>query len=124
MKPFDLEAAKRGEPIQTRDGRPVKFIAHVPEAEEPLRVIVLTESSPGFRHEDGAVHYSMGNGADLFMSSRKRTMWVNLLHPYAGDLSYGYPAHAFSTKEQADDADRSSSFTRIGNRAWLLEIEE
>lgn len=34
MKPFDLEAAKRGEPIVTRDGRKVKFVAYVPEADD------------------------------------------------------------------------------------------
>lgn len=34
MRPFDLEAAKRGEPIVTRDGRPAKFVAHVPEADD------------------------------------------------------------------------------------------
>ena len=32
MKPFDLEAAKAGAPIVTRDGRSAKFIAHVAEA--------------------------------------------------------------------------------------------
>lgn len=42
LRPFDLDAAKRGEPICTRDGSPAKFIAHVPEA-TPIfdRVIVL-----------------------------------------------------------------------------------
>ena len=39
MKPFDLEAAKRGEPIQCRDGRPVKFIGHVPEAHDHNRIV-------------------------------------------------------------------------------------
>lgn len=28
MKPFDLEAAKRGEPIITRDGVEAHFVAH------------------------------------------------------------------------------------------------
>ena len=42
LRPFDLDAAKRGEPICCRDGRPAKFIAHVPEA-TPIfdRVIAL-----------------------------------------------------------------------------------
>ena len=34
MKPFDLEAAKRGEPIVTRGGEAAKFIAHVPDADK------------------------------------------------------------------------------------------
>lgn len=30
MKPFDLEAAKRGEPIISRNGNVVEFVARVP----------------------------------------------------------------------------------------------
>lgn len=44
MKPFNLEAAKRGEPIITRDGRKAKFVAYVPEAEEFQQVLVLIDS--------------------------------------------------------------------------------
>ena len=43
MKPFDLEAAKRGEPIVTRDGRKAKFIAHVPEAKHYQKIVLLME---------------------------------------------------------------------------------
>ena len=31
MKPFDLEAAKRGEPVCARDGTPVQQLVHFPE---------------------------------------------------------------------------------------------
>lgn len=43
MKPFDLEAAKRGEPIQYRDGTPARFLLYVPEAYEDCRVFALRE---------------------------------------------------------------------------------
>ena len=42
-KPFDLEAAKRGNPILWNK-RPAKFVAHVPEAAEFYRVVVLLEN--------------------------------------------------------------------------------
>lgn len=42
-KRFDLEAAKRGEPILW-NGSPSKFIAHVPEAAEMYRVVALLEN--------------------------------------------------------------------------------
>lgn len=42
-KPIDLEAAKRGEPILW-NGSPAKFVAHVPEAAEMYRVVVLLEN--------------------------------------------------------------------------------
>lgn len=31
MKPFELHKAIAGEPLVTRDGRPAKFVAHVPD---------------------------------------------------------------------------------------------
>jgi hypothetical protein len=40
---FDLEAAKRGEPILW-NGSPAKFVAHVPEAAEMYRVVALLEN--------------------------------------------------------------------------------
>ena len=123
MKPFDLEAAKQGEPIVCRDGTPAKFIAHVPDANDARQIIVLINNFI-FTHYENGKKYPDDSDRDLFMAPKKRTFWVNLVHPYAGDSSYGYHAAAFRTKEQADDADRASSFTRIGSRAWLLEIEE
>lgn len=64
MKPFDLEAAKRGEPICLYDGEKVHFVG--------LSAM-------------GAVVYEKKNG-DLFscdpalvkMAPKKRTVWVNL----------------------------------------------
>jgi len=53
MKPFDLEAAKRGEPIVCRDGTPAKFVAHVPEKIGEDTVLVLMR---------GAVHTYYENG--------------------------------------------------------------
>ena len=41
MKPFDLEAAERGDPIQMEDGRKLEFVAYVPEARLEHRVVVL-----------------------------------------------------------------------------------
>ena len=51
MKPFDLEAAKAGAPIVTRDGRPAKFIAHVAEAHPSQRLLVLIDGDEYARSE-------------------------------------------------------------------------
>ena len=115
MKPFDLEAAKAGAPLVTRDGRPAKFIAHVAEAQPSQRLVVLI---------DGAVHTKFENGKyagspdivsdnDLFMAPVKRTVWVNV---------YGCGgATWYDTETDADDCTRGN---RLGGRAWPIEIEE
>jgi hypothetical protein len=120
MKPFDLEAAKRGTPIITRDGRKVKFIAHVPEATLNHRVVVLygdvIRTFP-----DSGKYYSSDHESvlDLFMAPRKRTVWVNL---YPENDAFCYDTEAAADNAACDDC--WGRAPRIGNRAWPLEIEE
>lgn len=78
MKPFDLEAAKRGKPIQTRDGRSVRFVGHVPEASENYRVVafVAGETYVQLYADDGKYVLGVETRHDLFMATR--TVYVNL----------------------------------------------
>ena len=62
-------------------------------------------------------YYCEGNAPrhDLFMASRKRTVWIN---PYADGTCDKY---LYATE---DDADNAQGYGRIGCRAWPLEIED
>ena len=113
MKPFDLEAAKRGEPICTRDGTPVEFVAHLPNALAWHRVVFLQSGRITTADEQG--HYTgAASVLDLFMSPRKRTVWVNL-----------YPDRSTSTWYHTErEANGSSSPDRLGGKAYPIEIEE
>jgi len=122
MKPFDLEAAKRGEPIVCRDGTPAKFIAHVPEASESSRLVVMVDTFVAPLWENGKYwSYDESHDFDLFMAPKKRTVWVNFFK-YTTDAAF------YSTKEHADEqAEYRKSVCRskrIGNRAYPVEIEE
>ena len=81
MKPFDLEAAKRGEPIVTRDGRKVTFVGHASQASKAYRLVVLIEGAeypPNF-FEDGVHQCSrQPTDEDLFMAPCKRTVYMNI----------------------------------------------
>lgn len=71
MKPFDLEAAKRGEPLVLRDGRKVRFVAHVPDAHAIQRVIVVTESGGilAYNDKNGMARLNcVADGSDLLMA--------------------------------------------------------
>ena len=117
MKPFDLEAAKAGAPLVTRDGRPAKFIAHVAEAHQNQRLLVLIDGDIHIRFEDGSYLGRGGRGGetnnDLFMAPVKRTVWVNL---YEGDCA--------RWQNTEHDADVRAGTDRLGGRAWPIEIEE
>lgn len=70
MKPFDLEAAKRGEPIVTRAGQIVSFIAHVPAALPGHRVVVLNPGRVAVGYHENGIYSALGleSRKDLFMA--------------------------------------------------------
>lgn len=118
MKPFDLEAAKAGAPLVTRDGRPAKFIARVVEARPSQRLLVLIGGVVLSIFENGKYASSPSDVSDkdLFMAPKTRTVWLNLynIHPSRG-RGYFYPSQ--------EEADEGASPKRIGDRAWPIEIE-
>ncbi|WP_416052774.1 hypothetical protein [Cupriavidus basilensis] len=80
MKPFNLEAAKAGEPIVTRDGRAAQFLGHIPECSPASRVVAYIEGQntvTGFM-ESGAFLSQGEYPEDLFMATKKRAYWVNM----------------------------------------------
>lgn len=75
-----LENVMSGHPIQTRDGNPAKFIAHVPEAREAQRLVVLVD---GFRvwtmREDGKAVEHQDSAYDILLAPKlklKREGWM------------------------------------------------
>ena len=129
MKPktylvFNLEAAKRGEPIQCRDGTPAKFIAHVPEAHPTQKIVVLLGDNIYGYFESGQRAGIKNDPADLFMAPKKRTkrtVWLNFYPMAKTMILYG----PYESEAQADEFHLDSKRTnRIGNRAYPVEIEE
>ena len=118
MKPFDLEAAKRGEPICNRYSEDCVFITHVPDANPEYRVLALTPSKEVYCFDETGFYYSDGDESehDLFMATRKRTVWVNVYPPEARNFGGSYETEAI--------ANNYAGPKRIGNRAWPLEIED
>lgn len=84
-KPFDLQAAIRGEPIVTRDGRPARFVAQVPEATHYPVIAIVSGGNAVTSHTNDGEEYNDGTESDddLFMSVTTRTVYYNL---YAGDF--------------------------------------
>jgi hypothetical protein len=80
MKPFDLEAAKRGKPVVTRDGRKVIDLHHFEhdKSELCLCVHIEGEGSPDWFHANGRDNLSDEDPSDLFMESKKRTVYINI----------------------------------------------
>ncbi len=81
MKPFNLDDAKAGKPLITRDGRSARFIAHVPEANPDVSLIVqiVKRSCPLILTERGTTNWEEDapSDYDIFMAPVKVTRWVN-----------------------------------------------
>ena len=85
LKPFDLEAAKAGKPVCTRDGRKARIICF--DKQEGLPIVVLVETKKNGRvTEEIALFYINGRAVsadidskyDLMMLPEKKEGWVNV----------------------------------------------
>ena len=99
LKPFDLEAAKAGKPVFTRDGRKARIICFDTKG-DPCPIIALVEEN-GI---ESAYHYDKnGQNAynksklDLMMLPEKKEVWVNV---YKGGL---LDTKSYNTRKEAFD---------------------
>ena len=94
LKPFNLEKAKQGKPVCTRDGRNVRIVCF--DAKCDLPIIALVTNIGG--SESLMRYYSNGNftnlnetGCDLMMLPDKKVGWVNV-----------YKSQMYDTLESAE----------------------
>ena len=101
LRSFNLEEAKAGKPVCTRDGRKARIICFDKKAGRPI--VVLVEGGDGNGEyvifcDDGGYYNckEMPDGSDLMMLPEKKEGWVNVYQGGKLDADYLYP-----TKEDA-----------------------
>ena len=104
LKPFDLQAAKSGKPVCTRDGRKARIICF--DAKCTLPIIALVTNTGG--NESLIRYYSNGSftnlneaGCDLMMLHEKKEGWVNVYHGLNGMSERVCGDIVSNTKEEA-----------------------
>lgn len=106
MKPFNLEEAKAGKPVQTKAGNPVRIICFdkVSNDFRPIVALVTYKNSSGEFEmlmraaTDGTV--LCGKIYDLCMAPVKHTGWINL-YPQCGRVNTSDLLYA--TREDAEE---------------------
>ena len=102
LKPFDLEAAKAGKPVCTRDGRKARIICF--DRKDVRPIIALIES----HNDDEGVYYYYADGLnldnypsvfDLMMPTEKKEGWINIYN--ADTTFYFVEGMVYDTKEEA-----------------------
>ena len=97
MKPFNLEQAKAGAPVCTRDGRPVRIVCYDFKGHKNYSILALVESPVGVESTvsyalNGHQYLDSETDIDLMMASVKRVGWINL---------YAYPGGVTGTDQCA-----------------------
>lgn len=102
MKPFNLEKAKVGKPVCTRDGRPVRIVEFNMKNENfPIIAIVSCENEEKATTftKEGGYYVGMSSDKDLMMVSETEEGWINI---YKTETEF-VGGKIFSSKEEALD---------------------
>lgn len=102
MKEFDLEKAKAGHPVCTRDGHEARIICFDRKNDSPIVALVEDSGIESTFCYDNMGRYSDDGkecSYDLFMESVKQEKWINIWKSLSGDIvSDGY---FYSSKSEA-----------------------
>lgn len=112
LRPFDLEAAKAGKPVYTRDGRKARIICFDAKRKDGKNIMALIPSKeyPGFEDlvaypNNGNYHGGHENDGDLMMLLEKKEGWVNIY----GEEKGRYCSNViYSSKEEALNISKQS----------------
>lgn len=103
MKPFDLEAAKAGKPVCTRDGRKARIICWDKKGLVPIVALIEHENSEIFLayYNNGRHTIRERSDNDLMMLLEKKEGWVNVYKSYNVGKKTPCIASIYPTKEEA-----------------------
>lgn len=105
LKPFDLEAAKAGKPVCTRDGRKVRIICFDAECNKPIVALIYDcNKETVFQYlKSGRFFVDQIDKYDLMMLPRKKEGWLNIYKDFEDTVCCVYPTE----KEALEDGEGS-----------------
>ena len=86
FKPFDLEAAKAGKPVCTRDGRKARIICFDAKCNKPIVALIYDCNKETVLQylENGRFFVDQIDKYDLMMFPQKKEGWINIYTSYDG----------------------------------------
>ena len=100
LKEFDLEAAKAGKPVCTRDGRKAIFLTTLSNKNFPVVAIVSCGQEENvYQYDINGVCDEHDDNLDLMMLPERKEGWINI---YNADTTFYYAdGRVFETKDEA-----------------------
>lgn len=116
MKPFNIEEAKAGKPVCTRDGKEARIICFGTRGEYP---IIAQTDGDDYAHsysEDGRINRLYQNESDLFMFTAKHVGWVNIYR--AESVPYVPSSIVYDTEDEARKYEGWSDYAATVKIEW------
>ena len=121
LKPFDLEAAKNGAKVVTRDGRDARILCFDAMGSYPIVAIVRSDYEEVVDKFclDGKNRLCGESEIDLFMAPVKREGWVNLYRKKEDNVMFFGSKFPYGTKEEAKNhATEDEEFIATAKVEW------
>lgn len=109
MKPFDLEAAKAGKPVCTRDGRKARIICFdiINKGNYPIIALLEDKGSEAIFYYNKDGKCNVGTELDLMMLPEKKEGWVNIYgeekERYCSNVIYSSKEEALNISKQLEE---------------------
>ena len=102
LKPFDIQKAREGKPVCTRDGRKARIICFDGKGDQPIIALVEAKGNKDALIEDVERYFINGHSVfevretnnDLMMLPEKKVGWINVYKGGKLDADYIYPTKA------------------------------
>ena len=106
LKPFDLEAAKEGKPVCTRDGRKARIICF--DRKDNTPIVALIERVDGIEilqcfYNDGKCFHDSTSDNDLMILIEKKEGWVNVYREESNNNERLMEPTIYKTRKDAFD---------------------
>ena len=117
LKPFDIQKAREGKPVCTRDGKKARIICF--DKQEGLPIVALVERNKNGRiSEEIALFYINGRAVsgeidsklDLMMSPEKKEGWMNI---YSNGDNHRVGSPIYDSKEEALNNKESNAIDTV-----------
>lgn len=99
LKPFDLEAARSGKPVCTRNGEKARIICFDVKAKKPIAALITNDDTEEvhFYYDNGRSDQYLEYRYDLMILPEKKEGWVNIYN----DGGTYYSKYIYKTEKEA-----------------------
>lgn len=116
LKEFDLEAAKAGKPVCTRDGRKARIICFdLNNKNFPIVAIINCDTEENaYQYDIDGVCDEHDNNLNLMMSPEKKEGWLNIYKDFEDTVCCVYPTE----KEALEDGETEKDYITTIKIEW------